>query len=159
MGTKAGRPRKATKRIGLAVQKRLRRLMVDKKWKRQDLADASGVGSAAVTGWLHSYNPRLPDATSLRTLAKSSGYSLDWLLLGPPAPELRGDIAPIDDLATALRTHVVLRLRASRATSKAELDLLPSETAMLELVLRATETQVAEVRRAVGRALRRKASP
>ena len=127
MNERGGRPRKAQKGQVPGLQGRLRELAGDLRWTQDRMARAADVTPATVTQWLRKKDPATPNAVALRNLALKSGYSLNWLILGPPHPKTLTDAANVN-LPVAFRAQLALaqaNLEASLAGIQASVRAIP----------------------------------
>lgn len=91
-----------------------------------------GLPQSTVTGWFDNEAPHTPDVAQLIKIAKRSGLSLDWLLLGEPS-EYRGAVRPAEKIAGRFRQALVDELFDRELAARKEIEaLLPDADHILE---------------------------
>lgn len=65
-----------------AISLRLRQLKDQNGWTAQEMADLIGMSRRTLESYMRRENAPLPGVDALRSIAKGTGVSLDWLILG-----------------------------------------------------------------------------
>ncbi|SRR6266550_2905188 len=121
--TKRGRHRKARvegkagrkslpSRDEKAICQRLKTFIRDRFGTLYEFVQSTGAAPSTVQGWAAIKRPRVPDTATLLWIARETGLSLDWLLVGEGG-DLRGTTAPLGEVADRLRETIVAELAAA----------------------------------------------
>lgn len=118
-----------------AVRRRLESFIRSRYESVYEFTRALGLAPSTVQSWIRREAPKIPDASSLIFLARATGVSLNWLVLGE-GPDLLGATATGTELAQDLRSTVVAELISSKyAPASAIKELVPAGNELLEGVL------------------------
>lgn len=139
-----------------AIRDRLAGFIRDRYGSVYEFTATFGHADSTVQGWLSKTKPRVPDSATLLALARDTRLSLDWLILGEGAAELRDTSASMGVFADELRRTLVAELVAHGGVHVREAEMtLPEPRALFRSVLAQWRERVGDFRRAVGRALHR----
>jgi len=137
------RPKEAAK-----IAARLQKFLEKRYGTRYEasVAKDTGVPWGTVYRWTNVEEPITPETPTLIAIARGTGISLDWLLLGEGLPE-RGTLQPRPELADALRAQVVAAVAtAERASSDEAKEALPPGSELLEAAVLAGRSDFARWR-------------
>src|SRR5947199_5250580 len=119
-----------------AIRDRLVGFIRDRYGSVYEFTATFGHADSTVQGWVSKTKPRVPDAATLLALARDTGLSLDWLILGEGAAELRGTGASMGPFANELRRTLVAELVAHGGVHVQEAEMtLPEPRTLFRVVL------------------------